>query len=274
MPIGAKTGLCCQSCISTSRTSRPTAVDAGVPRPWMRCKSSLSRGAENVSTSSTPSDGASAVRLRAGPSAPCSTPRTRRSNGSAKADCTPSMKRSGVTVSVSGIDAAASSVPAVIAAATARPRGSSTGGAIDQARSSAGSTCRRADAVVAARCSRRSRAGCQLPQGLLTLEDLARIGRDFQPASERGLAGLRSRKRQQLEERGRPEQVEVGFVGMPLVVECLASRAQAGPTVFDARETVFVERDGRRGAIARAQDAVVPHGKSQKRHGGDSEPPR
>ena len=37
---------------------------------------------------------------------------------------------------------------------------------------------------------------------------------------------------------------------------------------------MFVERDGRRGAIARAQDAVVPHRKSQKHHGGGSEPPR
>src|SRR5207248_601174 len=73
----------------------------------------------------------------------------------------------------------------------------------------------------------------QLRDRALAGADLVGAGRAPQPARECVLAGARARRAEQLEERARPEEVEVGGIGVVGVEEALAGLPLAGPGVVE-----------------------------------------
>ena len=76
----------------------------------------------------------------------------------------------------------------------------------------------------------------------LPLLDLLERRACLQPAGQRVFTLARSGQGKQLEERRRPEQVEVAAVRMLRINETLAGSAQASPAVFEPGQASIVER--------------------------------
>ena len=99
------------------------------------------------------------------------------------------------------------------------------------------------------------------------------VGRSAQPSREQLFAEVRARAREQLEQRGGTENIEIGRVQVILAEKSRAGLADALPSVFEARDAVLVERHCARGAIERAKDAVVPYGQCDESGNGHREQP-
>ena len=86
------------------------------------------------------------------------------------------------------------------------------------------------------------------------------VGRSAQPSSEQLFAEVRAGAREQLEQRGGAEDIEIARVQMIFGEKARSRLPDAVPSVFESRDAVFVKRDGAIGAIERAKDAIVPYG--------------
>jgi hypothetical protein len=84
---------------------------------------------------------------------------------------------------------------------------------------------------------------------------------------------VRPRDRQQLEERGRSEQIEIVRVQVPVVLESLARFSRADPAIVEPGQAAFVELDRPCGAVARPDGDVVPLDQDNERCEGERDPP-
>src|SRR5262249_55675364 len=94
-----------------------------------------------------------------------------------------------------------------------------------------------------------------------------------QPRGERFLAGASTCARQQLEQRGRPEQVQIVGIQMAGVAEPLSLLSSTSPTIFDACQTALVQGNGACCSVARANDPNEPDEGHQERGRRHREPP-
>jgi hypothetical protein len=95
----------------------------------------------------------------------------------------------------------------------------------------------------------------------------------LQPLRERFFAGPRTCNREQLEERSRPEEVEVVGKQVAVVPKPVAGLSGSHPAVLDARQAPLVEADRSDHGGQAPEDAIVPLHEHQKQHGGKSREP-
>ena len=114
----------------------------------------------------------------------------------------------------------------------------------------------------------------QLHDGRLPLTHGGDVGRSAQPSREQLFAEVRAGAREQLEQRGGAEHIEIARIQMIVCEKAGAGLTDAVPSVFETRDAVFVERHRPSGAVERAKDAVVPHGQCDEGENGHGEQPR
>src|SRR6185437_293488 len=94
-----------------------------------------------------------------------------------------------------------------------------------------------------------------------------------EPAGELRFAAPRARRREQFEETGAAEDVEIERVGMMRVEEALTGFSAAPPSMFEAGESALVEGDRAAGAFHFAFDAGLPPDEcNEERNRGGNEP--
>ena len=99
----------------------------------------------------------------------------------------------------------------------------------------------------------------QLADGVLPSAHFRDVRRREQPSRECLFPRANAGRRQQLEERAAPEQIEVGRIGVIGNEEPLARFAGPGPRVGHTRDALLVEFGRPARACARTQHAVVPY---------------
>ena len=99
----------------------------------------------------------------------------------------------------------------------------------------------------------------ELGDGFVASAHGRRVRRRLQPGRQRRLAHPGARDAQQLEERRRPEQIQIARVQVLVVEEAIAGLATGpGPAAVQPRERALVERDGAAEARPRDQRAFEP----------------
>ena len=114
----------------------------------------------------------------------------------------------------------------------------------------------------------------KLRHGRLPRARLVESGRREQPGGERLLAHPRARRREQLEERALPEEVEVCGIEMRRIEEALARLSAAGPAILEAREAALVEGRRSLGSSALPDDVVVEQDQRDECDEGKQQPRR
>lgn len=113
----------------------------------------------------------------------------------------------------------------------------------------------------------------QLCNCFLTRQNLPGPCAGEQPGSELLFAAGRSCARQQLEQRGLSQNIEVRCVRMMWILKSLARRPGAGPSVFQPREPALVERCRTFETPARRDCAIVHDHENDEKYGRHRDPP-